>query len=90
MTRAIFGGSILHAIKAHGGTCWSPYFKDATAELASQAVKLGLSVAIWGIDVAPEAKTACAMGAESITISDPAIAAVALGGSDAPLSGNLA
>lgn len=68
-----FGGSVLRAIKAHGGTCWSPYFKDMSAELAAQAAMLGLSIAIWGLDTAREATEASAWGGDSITVSDPAI-----------------
>lgn len=68
-----FGGNVLHAIKAHGGSCWSPYFKDVHAEQTAEAAMLGLSIAIWGVDAVYEAMQASVWGCESITVSDPAI-----------------
>jgi len=70
-----FGGSALQAIKAHGGSCWSSYFTEMTADLVQEAAGLALSAAVWGVDKSEGVRAASDMGVDSITVSDPAISA---------------
>lgn len=45
-----YGGSIVQAIKAAGGSGWFPMYRDATHEAVMQARALGLKVGAWTVD----------------------------------------
>ena len=44
------GGSIPRLVRAAGGTVWSPYFGDITAESVHEAQRLGLKVVVWTVN----------------------------------------
>lgn len=66
-----FGGSELHAIKAHGGVEWSPYYTDVTAERVAEAGALGLKTGPWGLSKSPDIQRMIAHGVFSATVSGP-------------------
>jgi glycerophosphoryl diester phosphodiesterase len=45
-----FAGSVARAVKAAGGTVWSPNFKDITEPLVRDAQSLGLKVVPWTVN----------------------------------------
>lgn len=45
-----FGGSVARAVKAAGGTVWSPNFRDVTEPLIREAQLLGLKVVPWTVN----------------------------------------
>lgn len=45
-----YAGSVARAVKAAGGTVWSPNFKDITEPLVRDAQSLGLKVVPWTIN----------------------------------------
>ena len=55
------------AVKAAGGTYWSPYFADLDAEAVTESHRLGLKVSTWGADTEVELAQALATGVDSIT-----------------------
>ena len=65
------GGSELVAIKAHGGTEWSPYFTEVTEESVVEAHALGLRVGPWGLSKAKDIRRAALLGVFSATVSGP-------------------
>lgn len=44
------GGSVPQLVRAAGGTVWSPYFGDITAESVREAQRLGLKVVVWTVN----------------------------------------
>ena len=45
-----YAGSVARAVKAAGGTVWSPNFKDITETLVREAQSLGLKVVPWTVN----------------------------------------
>jgi len=45
-----FGGSVPRAVKAAGGTIWSPEYHDVDAALIDESHRLGLQVVVWTVD----------------------------------------
>lgn len=70
-----FGGDVLRAIQAHGGSCWSSHVSEIDAAAVAQARALGLAVAAWGVDGREQVEAMRALGVESITLADLADAA---------------
>lgn len=66
-----FGDSELAAIRAHGGTEWSPHITDITGERLAEARELGLSVGPWGVSSAQEIRRMLAADVYSVTVSGP-------------------
>ncbi len=66
-----FANSIQRAIAAHGGRCWSAHFSEITADGVAAAAAAGLSVAAWGLSLAPDIGRFAEMGLESLTVSGP-------------------
>jgi glycerophosphoryl diester phosphodiesterase len=64
-------GSDLKAIKAHGGTEWSPYFTEVTSETMAEADALGLLVGPWGLSKAEDIRRMRELGVFSSTVSGP-------------------
>jgi len=65
------GGSFASAVRAAGGTYWSPYLKDLTAELVAEAHAAGVLVSTWGVGSEEEMSAALDLGVDSITASRP-------------------
>lgn len=63
------GGSVPRTIKAAGGSIWSPYFGDVTAELVSEAHAQGLRVVVWTVNKREDMARMIEIGVDGI-ISD--------------------
>ncbi|HZZ88201.1 MAG TPA: glycerophosphodiester phosphodiesterase family protein [Caulobacteraceae bacterium] len=63
------GGSDLAAVKAHGGSEWSPYYTDVTPERVAEAKALGLLVGPWGLSAGDDIRRMAALGVYSSTVS---------------------
>lgn len=61
------GDSLPQAVKAAGGTYWSPYFADLDAEGVAESHRLGFKVSTWGADTEADLTQALATGVDSIT-----------------------
>lgn len=66
-----FGGSDLAALKAHGGSEWSPHIADVTPERLAEARGLGLRVGPWGVSTAEEIRRLILEEVYSVTVSGP-------------------
>ncbi|HEY2049381.1 MAG TPA: glycerophosphodiester phosphodiesterase family protein [Caulobacteraceae bacterium] len=66
-----FGGSELAALKAHGGSEWSPHLSDVTPERLAEARELGLHVGPWGVSSAEEIRRMISEEVYSVTVSGP-------------------
>jgi len=64
-------GSFPRAVKAAGGTYWSPFIGDLTPELVHEAHSLGIKVSTWSADGSKLMAKALALGVDSITNSRP-------------------
>jgi len=63
------GGSVPSAIKAAGGTIWSPLYMDVTKELVEESHRLGLQVLPWTVNKPEDMERLIDMGVDGI-ISD--------------------
>ena len=45
-----FGGSPAKMVEAAGGSIWSPYYRDLTADRLAEAKALGLEVIVWTVN----------------------------------------
>ncbi|HEY3891197.1 MAG TPA: glycerophosphodiester phosphodiesterase [Bradyrhizobium sp.] len=63
------GHSVPGAIKAAGGTIWSPYFGDVDADLIAESHRLGLAVVVWTVNKPADMVRMIDMGVDGI-ISD--------------------
>jgi glycerophosphoryl diester phosphodiesterase len=66
-----FGGSLMAAIKAHGGSEWSPHLADVTEARLAEAADLGLLVGPWGVSSHADIARMKAAGVHSLTVSGP-------------------
>jgi glycerophosphoryl diester phosphodiesterase len=64
-----YGGSVPAAIKAAGGTIWSPLYRDIDAKLVAEAHGLGLKVVAWTVNDPKDMTDLIDMGVDGI-ISD--------------------
>lgn len=65
------GESFVSAVRAAGGTYWSPYLPDITPALVAEAHDAGVLVSTWGVSSADEMALALDLGVDSITASRP-------------------
>ncbi|MBT5774483.1 MAG: glycerophosphodiester phosphodiesterase [Dehalococcoidia bacterium] len=65
------GGTFISAVRAAGGTYWSPLLKDLTPELVAEAHEAGIQVSTWGVGSDEEMALALDLGIDSITASRP-------------------
>jgi len=63
------GGSVPAAIKAAGGTIWSPLYMDVTKELVEESHRLGLQVLPWTVNKPEDMERLIDMGVDGL-ISD--------------------
>jgi glycerophosphoryl diester phosphodiesterase len=65
------GGSLPAAIKAAGGTVWSPYHLNLTSELVREAQGLGLKVIPWTVNDPADMKRLIEWGVNGLITDDP-------------------
>lgn len=63
------GKSLPRAVKAAGGSIWSPFFADVTAPIIKEAHDLGLKVVVWTVNRPEDMAALIDMGVDGI-ISD--------------------
>ena len=66
-----FDGSAPRAIKAAGGTVWSPYHKEVSPESIKLAHELGLSVNVWTVNESSRMRELVDMGVDGIITDYP-------------------
>ncbi len=66
-----FGGSAARAVKAAGGTIWSPYHKEVSPESIKMAQQLGLSVNVWTVNEPGRMRELIEMGVDGIITDYP-------------------
>lgn len=64
-----YGGSVPRAVKAAGGSMWSPLYEDVTASSIAEAHSLGLPVIVWTVNDPKDMDRLIDMGVDGI-ISD--------------------
>lgn len=73
------GGSLPAAIKAAGGTIWSPYHVNLTPELVKEAQALGLKVLPWTVNEEADMKRLIGWGVDGLITDDPVLGRRVLG-----------
>lgn len=73
------GGSLPAAIKAAGGTIWSPYHVNLTPELVKEAQALGLKVLPWTVNDEADMKRLIGWGVDGLITDDPVLGRRVLG-----------
>jgi len=66
---ARYGGSVPRAVKAAGGSMWSPLYEDVSASSIAEAHSLGLPVIVWTVNDPKDMGRLIDMGVDGI-ISD--------------------
>ena len=66
-----FEGSLPRMIKAAGGTIWSSYYQDVSADKIDQAHQLGLEVKVWTVNEAEQMENLINMGVNGIITDYP-------------------
>jgi glycerophosphoryl diester phosphodiesterase len=66
-----FGGSAPRAIKAAGGSIWSSYHKEVSANAIKLAQDLGLSVNVWTVNETARMRELIEMGVDGIITDYP-------------------
>lgn len=64
---ANYSDSTAQAVKAAGGTYWSPYFRDLDRDAVEEAHDLGIKVSTWGADIEEDIAQALKTGVDSLT-----------------------
>ena len=80
------GGSVPRMVHAFGGSVWSPYHSELTAESLAEARDLGLKVIVWTVNEVHEMQALARLGVDGIVTDYPdrAIAALAPWRQDRP------
>lgn len=66
-----FDGSAVRAIKAAGGSVWSPYHEEVSPESIKLAHELGLSVKVWTVNEPARMRELIEMGVDGIITDYP-------------------
>ena len=66
-------GSLPRAIKAAGGTIWSPYFGDVNPAVISEAHSLGIQVVVWTVNKPDDIARMIDIGVDGIISDHPDI-----------------
>ena len=66
-----FDGSAARAIKAAGGTIWSPYHREVGVDSINLAHELGLTVNVWTVNEPARMRELIAMGVDGIITDYP-------------------
>ncbi len=66
-----FGGSLPRAIKAAGGSVWSPYYRDLRDADLAEAKRLGLRVVVWTVDEPADMRRLMESGVDGIVSDFP-------------------
>jgi glycerophosphoryl diester phosphodiesterase len=81
------GGTVPAAIKAAGGSIWSPYYKDVSGESIAEAHQLGLTVVVWTVNKPDDMDAMIGLGVDGIISDRPDLLrqAAAKSGASLPL-----
>ncbi len=63
--------AVPRAVAAAGGTIWSPYFKEVSAEALAEARSLGLRVVVWTVNAASDMARMVDLGVDGIITDVP-------------------
>ncbi|MFV3075796.1 glycerophosphodiester phosphodiesterase [Niveispirillum fermenti] len=74
-----YGGSLPAAIRAAGGTIWSPYYPNLTPKMVKEAQGMGLQVVPWTVNGEAEMRQLVEWGVDGLITDDPALARHVLG-----------
>jgi glycerophosphoryl diester phosphodiesterase len=72
------GGSVPRLVKAAGGRCWSPNFRDLTADALAEAHRLGLRVVPWTANRPEDMAALIDLGVDGLISDRPDLARRAL------------
>jgi glycerophosphoryl diester phosphodiesterase len=80
-----FGGSVPRLVKAAGGRCWSPSFRDLRADTLAEAHRLGLRVVPWTVNRPEDMDALLALGVDGLISDRPDLARRAMREKGMPL-----
>jgi glycerophosphoryl diester phosphodiesterase len=66
-----YAGSFPRMIKAAGGSFWSVYYREITAEQIKEAHALGLEVKVWTVNAPAQMESLIQMGADGVITDYP-------------------
>ena len=66
-----YAGSVPRAVKAAGGTIWSPLYEDIDSASIKEAHKLGLKVVVWTVNKAEDMARLIDIGVDGIISDNP-------------------
>jgi glycerophosphoryl diester phosphodiesterase len=66
-----YAGSVPRAVKAAGGTIWSPLYEDVDSASIKEAHKLGIKVVVWTVNKAEDMARLMDMGVDGIISDNP-------------------
>jgi glycerophosphoryl diester phosphodiesterase len=69
-----FGGSMPRLVQAAGGRCWSPNFRDLSADTLAEAHRLGLRVVPWTVNRPEDVAAVIALGVDGLISDRPDLA----------------
>lgn len=69
-----FGGSVPRLVRAAGGRCWSPSFRDLRADTLGEAHRLGLRVVPWTVNRPEDMAAVIALGVDGLISDRPDLA----------------
>jgi glycerophosphoryl diester phosphodiesterase len=80
-----YGGSVPRLVKAAGGRCWSPNFRDLTADTVAEARRLGLRVVPWTVNRPEDLAAVIDLGVDGLISDRPDVARRAMQEKGLPL-----
>jgi glycerophosphoryl diester phosphodiesterase len=73
-----FGGSVPRLVRAAGGRCWSPSFRDLQPDTVAEAHRLGLRVVPWTVNRPEDMAAVIALGVDGFISDRPELARLAM------------